>query len=93
MHLLFTLAQLLNDNKLPRSPANSGDFQKIMTIIFTTLGGLAVLLIVVSGVRYITASGEPDKVSQAKRGIFYALIGLVIAASADVIVNFVLDRL
>jgi hypothetical protein len=90
--LVFTLAQLVNDDKLPGHGTNAqpGDIKKILTIIFTTVGALAVLLIVIAGLRYIAAQGEPTKVSQAKSAIFYALIGLVIAALADAIVTFAL---
>ena len=96
MTLLFTFAQLLKDDKLPGGGKNNATvdtLQTILQIIFVTIGALAVLLIIIAGLGYITAQGEPTKVSQAKNALLYALIGLVLAASAELIVNFVLNRI
>jgi hypothetical protein len=47
-------------------------------------------MIVVSGIRYMTSAGDAAKITGAKNGIFYAVIGLVIAILAYAIVNFVI---
>jgi hypothetical protein len=96
MTLIFTIASLINDNSLPGhggTNATTDTIKTVLQIIFVTIGALAVLLIVIAGLRYITAAGEPAKVAQAKSAILYALIGLVIAASAELIVGFVVGRL
>jgi hypothetical protein len=93
MHMLFIGALLFNDNKLPHGNAQPSDIQTILQIVFTTIGALAVLLIVIAGIRYITAQGDPAKVTQAKNAILYSLIGLVIAVMADAIVSFTLKNL
>lgn len=41
----------------------------------------------------MTAAGEPDKVKKAKNTITYAVIGLVIIASAYAIANFVINNI
>ena len=90
--LLFTLAQF-SDNKLPHGNAAPSDLKNILDIVFKTIGALTVLFIVLAGLRYITAQGDPAKVSQAKSAILYSLIGLVIAIMADAIVHFVIKNI
>jgi hypothetical protein len=50
-------------------------------------------MIVVSGLRYILAGGDPQRIAQAKSGVVYALVGLAIAVSAQGIVFFVVNKL
>ncbi len=59
--------------------------------VLTVVGILAVLIIVVAGQRYVTSSGDPAKVQQAKNMILYGVIGLIVALLAFAVVNFVLS--
>jgi len=56
------------------------------------VGVIAVIMIIVGGLKYITSGGESGKVSSAKTTIIYALIGLVVVALAQLIVHFVLGQ-
>lgn len=47
------------------------------------------LVIIIAGYFFVTAGGDPQKVSQAKNMIIYALIGLVIILMAKGIITFV----
>jgi glucose uptake protein GlcU len=47
---------------------------------------LAILMIVVSGVMYITSSGDQGRVDSAKKMLTYAIIGLIVSLLAYVIV-------
>ena len=78
---------------LPHVAANSASIQTILGIVFGIIGALALLVITVSGLRYITSAGDPEKTAKAKNGIIYALVGLVVAISAEAIVAFVVGRL
>lgn len=82
---------LVNGNVLPHVCANESTLQTILTIAFGLIGGLAVLFIIIGGLRYIMAQGDPAKISTAKNQILYAAIGLVIAGSAEFIVNYILN--
>jgi hypothetical protein len=57
------------------------------------IGVAAVIVIVVSSINMITSGGDAQKAAQARSGIIYALVGLVIAAFAQAIVSLVLGRL
>ena len=65
---------------------------KIVNIFSAIVGVIAVIMIVVGGLRYITSGGDANKVGAAKTTIIYALIGLVIVALSQIIVHFVLAQ-
>lgn len=56
------------------------------------VGIIAVIMIIIGGVKYITSGGDAGNVTGAKNTILYALIGLVIVALAQTIVYFVLNK-
>lgn len=72
-------------------------FTKMMTniinAIFFVLGMIAVIMIIVGGVKYTTSNGDPQGIKSAKDTIMYAVIGLVVAILAYTIVNFVVASL
>jgi uncharacterized membrane protein len=63
----------------------------IVTILSILVGVLAVIMIIYGGFKYVTSSGDANKVASAKSTLIYALVGLAIAALAQVIVHDVLD--
>lgn len=73
--------------------ATSSELQAILTVVFGVIGGLSVLMVTISGLRYITSAGDPQKASQARNGILYSLVGLAVAAGAEAIVAFVVGNL
>lgn len=56
------------------------------------VGIIAVVMIIVGGIQYITSSGDSGNITKAKNTIMYAVIGLVVVALAQIIVKFVLER-
>jgi hypothetical protein len=62
----------------------------IIAVILSTLGVIAVLIILWGGFLWMTAAGEPDKVDKAKKLIVSGIIGLVIIFAAYAIASFVL---
>ena len=71
----------------------SGVITKAIMIFSYVAGITAVIVIIVAGIRYITSMGDPNAVNAAKNAILYAIIGLAVFASAQLIVNFVLKKL
>ncbi|MDB5170382.1 MAG: rane protein [Candidatus Saccharibacteria bacterium] len=78
---------------LPTGAANEATIKTILSIVFGIIGALSLLMITFSGLRYITAAGDPQKTAQAKNGVVYALVGLALALAAQAIVSFVVGRL
>jgi len=64
----------------------------IVNIFSIVVGIVAVIMIIIGGFKYITSSGDSNNISSAKNTIMYAIVGIVIAALAQVIVRFVLKR-
>ena len=80
------------DTGLPLVQASGSSVSLILQLLFGVIGALAVLIIVISGLRFILANGDPQTISQARNTIIYAAVGLAIAVSAEIIVTFVLGH-
>ncbi len=64
----------------------------VINIFSMVVGVIAVIMIIVGGLKYITSSGDSGNVTSAKNTILYAIIGLVVVALAQIIVRFVLNK-
>lgn len=64
----------------------------VVNLLSVAVGIAAVIMLIIGGFRYVTSSGNQETVKAAKNTITYALIGLVIVALAQLIVNFVLNK-
>ena len=66
--------------------------KNITNILMFVVGAVAVLMIVVGGIRYTTSNGDASNVKSAKDTILYSVIGLVVAIVAYAVVQWVVDR-
>lgn len=64
--------------------------QEALNSVFFILGAVAVVVIIISGLTYVTSSGNSSKIAKAKNSLLYAVIGLVVAISAGAITNFII---
>ena len=71
----------------------SGAFRQITNTILYIVGVIAVIMLIIGGIRYVVSGGDAKKVTDAKNTVLYAIIGLVIAVFAYAIVNFVITSL
>jgi heme/copper-type cytochrome/quinol oxidase subunit 2 len=62
----------------------------IINILSVVVGVVAVIMIIVAGFRYITSGGKQESITAAKNTLLYAIIGLVIVATAQIIARAVL---
>jgi hypothetical protein len=65
---------------------------QVVNIASAIVGVVAVVMIIVGGLRYVTSGGDSSKVSSAKSTLIYAIIGLIIVALAQIVVHFVLNQ-
>jgi len=65
----------------------------IINIVLGFLGIIAVGLILYAGFKWMTAAGNEDKISEAKKLLVAGIVGLIIILSAFAIAKFVLDQL
>ena len=70
-----------------------GAFRQITNTILYIVGVIAVIMLIIGGIRYVVSGGDSKKVTDAKNTVLYAIIGLVIAVFAYAIVNFVITSL
>ena len=71
---------------------NSGVFSTISDVLLFIIGAVAVIMIVIGGLRYVLSGGDAAQVQSAKNTILYALVGVVVAILAYAIVNFVISN-
>lgn len=81
-----------------RSATECGDYEindfiilalKISQWIFGIVGSLTLIMFIYGGFTFLVSAGSSDKVSQAKKIIVAAVIGLIIVFASWLIINFV----
>lgn len=65
--------------------------RRIVTVLSWVAGVVAVIMIMISGFKYMTSGGDSGKIASAKSSLIYAMIGLAIAALALTITGFVVS--
>ena len=69
---------------------DAGVFSQISSVLLFIVGAIAVIMIVIGGLRYVISGGDAAQVQSAKNTILYALVGIIIAILAYAAVNFVI---
>lgn len=69
-----------------------GFIKDIINVLLFVIGAVAVIMIVIGGLRYVMSNGDSSAITGAKNTILYAVIGLVVALLAYAIVNFVIGQ-
>jgi len=82
--------QDLNNNSLY---GPNGIITKAVRLISILVGIAAVIMIIVGGLKYVTSNGDTASVNNAKNTILYAIVGLVVALTAQAIIVFVVTKL
>ncbi len=66
----------------------AGLFVNILQWLLAIFGVLAIIMFVVMGYKYLFAGVDEEQAEQAKAGVTYAVIGIIIALSGYIIVSF-----
>ena len=90
--IVYLAQQLVDPSSLPKANADPTTLGDILSLLFKIIGAVAFLMLVISGFRFVISQGEPQKMAEIRRQIIYIVIGLILAATANVIVTFVLNR-
>ena len=64
----------------------------IADLLIAVAAGTSIVFIVIGGVLMLTSMGEEGQISKGKMSIIYALIGLLLTKSAQIIVSFVINK-
>ncbi|HET9098139.1 MAG TPA: hypothetical protein VFN51_00825 [Candidatus Saccharimonadales bacterium] len=62
-------------------------------VISYFIGIAAIIGILIASLRMITSSGDASAFATARNGVIYSIIGLAVAALAQILVLFVIDKL
>jgi TRAP-type C4-dicarboxylate transport system permease small subunit len=81
------------DLNLPQVSATADTIRNVLGLVFGIIAVVTVIYIIVAGFQFITSQGDPQQVAKARQTILFAVIGLAIALSAELIVFFVLGRI
>ncbi len=66
--------------------------QILNTLVLITIV-TAIIYLILNGLKFVTSGGDQAKAQEAQKGITYAIIGIIIAISSSLLVQFVLQRL
>lgn len=80
----------------PAAPINSEEGLKrtadgVFRLIFWLLTVVAIFFVLFAGYKYLTASGDPEKMKEANRQILYAVIALAVGMLAQGLPQLVRD--
>lgn len=65
----------------------------IINVALGFMGVIAVIILLIGGFKWMTAGGNEDKVSEAKKMLGYGVIGLVIVLAAWGVATFVVESI
>ena len=72
---------------------SAGVITTLTNILLFVVGALAVVMLIVGGLRYVVSGGNSNNVTAAKNTVLYAIVGLVVAFLAFAMINFVLGSI
>lgn len=96
--MLFYLANSLlgspSEYNIPRQTLTGRSLGDILNVVYFVAGAVAVIVIIIAGINYTTATatGGNEKVAKARRTITYAVTGLAVIILAFGITNFITER-
>ena len=73
-------------------PSLNSIITNVVNIMSMIVGILAVIMIIYAGFRYVSSGGDSSGISGAKNTLIYAIVGLIVVAMAQFIVQFVLKK-
>lgn len=68
-------------------------FSRVTNVLLFIIGAIAVIMLIIGGIRYVVSGGDQNQVTAAKNTILYAIIGIIVAVLAYAAVRFVLTTL
>lgn len=88
--IIQILATSMTSIDIPRVSADEAAVGTIMNTVYLWAGIIAVLIVVIGGLLYVTANGDANNLTRAKNTILYAIIGLIVVIFAFSITQLVI---
>ncbi len=81
----FDMGKLTNVSSL-------SDLFGVLWNLFFGIGlALSLIFVIVSGIKFVTSAGNPDKFDEAKQSLIYSIIAAIVIISFKVLPNLVLN--
>ncbi len=64
----------------------------VLNVLSLVAGIIAVVMIIIGGIKFMTSRGDPSATASARNTIIYAIVGIIIVVLAQSIVFFVLKK-
>lgn len=71
----------------------NGVLIKVVRLISTIGGVVAIIIMIVGGFMYITSNGEAGKIATAKNTLIYAGVGLVVMTLGQTLIVYIITRI
>jgi hypothetical protein len=71
---------------------STGILHNVTRLIAAVAGAVAVIIMVLAGIRYMTSQGDAEQVSKAKKTIIFAGVGLLMIAIGQALINIVISK-
>lgn len=78
---------------LPQISATSSKVSSVIGTFFAILAAIAVIVIIIQGIKFAVSNGDSQKAADARKGIIYAVVGLAVALTAEAVVQFVIKKI
>lgn len=85
------LINIAQAGPLDTAPKLSSLVTNILQFVVTLVGVIAVLVIVIAGIIYMTSGGNAERVQIAKKALWAGIIGLVVAVLSLIIVKTIVS--
>jgi hypothetical protein len=76
---------------LGEAPSLSSILNETLTFLLSIIGILAIIGITINSILMLTAGGDSSKFEKAKKGFNFSLLGLIVAGSALILVNLIVN--
>ncbi len=94
MSLLTLLSKInANDVNIPKVEATNATVTNLFNGVLMIAGVVAVIFIILGGIKYSTSQGDSNATAQAKEMIIYSLVGIVVIMLSFAIVQLVVGRI
>lgn len=84
--LIFSFS-ISNAGVISDAPNVSELLFNILNFLLQVFGIIAIISLVISGILYLTSSGDESRIRLAKKGIIYSIIGILVALSGVIIIK------
>ena len=63
----------------------------VLNTVYYISGAIAIIILVIAGIIFVTSAGNPERVKQAKNAIIGAVVGLVVIVMAFAITQYIIQ--